>query len=133
MTSYLRLASGDGKAADVMIEVNESKSLPVTGEQNAGLRQWAHGQASEAVAVAQSAFEEAVRRAVSVNVGAFLAAADALQELPAEMEITFGLTATGEVGILAVGQVTGECNYQVRMLWRRPDEGHPAPGQSKTA
>jgi hypothetical protein len=41
VTSYVRLASEDGKAADVLIEVDESESLPVTGEQNAGLRQWA--------------------------------------------------------------------------------------------
>jgi hypothetical protein len=127
MTSYLRLACGDGEAADVLVEVDGSGSLPVTGEQNAGLRQWAQGQASEAVAVAQSGFEEAVRRAVSVNARAFLAAADALEEPPAEMEITFGLKATGEVGNLAVGKVAGESNYQVRMVWRRPDGGPAIP------
>jgi hypothetical protein len=48
--------------------------------------------------VAQSGFEEAVRRAVSVNARAFLAAANSLEEPPAEMELTFGLKATGEVG-----------------------------------
>lgn len=133
MTSYLRLASGDGEAADVLVEVDGSGSLPPTGEQDAGLRQWARGQAGEAVAVAQSGFEEAVRRAVSVNARAFLAAASALEEPPAEMEITFGLKATGEVGNLAVGKVAGESNYQVRMIWRRPDGDHLASGQGKTA
>ena len=79
MTHYLRFASGQGEAADVLVEVDAAEDLPVAGEQNAGLRQWARNQAGEAVAVAQSGFEQAVRRAVSLNVGAFLAAADALE------------------------------------------------------
>jgi hypothetical protein len=102
--------------------VDAAADLPIAGEQNAGLRQWARNQAGEAVAVAQGGFEQAVRRAVSLNVRAFLAAAEALEEPPAEMEITFGLKATGEVGNLAVGKVAGECSYQVKMLWRRPAE-----------
>lgn len=131
MTSYLRFASGDGDAGDVLVELGGSESLSATGEQDAGLRQWARGQADEAVAEVQRGFEEAVRRAVSVNARAFLAAANALEEPPAEMEITFGLKATGEVGNLAVGKVAGESNYQVRMTWRRPDGDHLTKGQDK--
>jgi hypothetical protein len=86
-----------------------------------------------AVAVAQSGFEEAVRRAVSVNARAFLAAADALESPPAELEITFGLKATGEAGNLAVGKVAGESSYQVRMVWKRPDRGSLASGRDETA
>lgn len=133
MTSYLRLASGEAQAADVLVEVSEAGSFPVSGEQSAGLRQWARDQAGEAVTVAQSGFEEAVRRAVSVNARAFLAAAEALESPPAELEITFGLKATGEAGNLAVGKVAGESNYQVRMLWKRPDGGQPTPGRDGAA
>jgi hypothetical protein len=122
MTNYLRFASGEGEAADVLVEMDAAEDLPVASEQNAGLRQWARDQSGEAFAVAQSGFEQAVRRAVSLNVRAFLAAAEALEEPPAEMEITFGLKATGEVGNLAVGKVAGESNYQVKMVWRRPAE-----------
>lgn len=122
MANYLRFSSGEGEAADVLVEVDAAGDLPVVGEQNAGLRQWARDQAGEAVAVARSGFEQAVRQAVSVNVRAFLAAAEALDEPPAEMEITFGLKVTGEVGNLAVGKVAGESNYQVKMVWRRPAE-----------
>jgi hypothetical protein len=118
MTNYLRFASEEGEAADVFVEVDAAEDLPVAGEQNAGLRQWR----GQAVVAAQSGFEQAVRQAVSLNVGAFLAAADALEKPPAEMEITFGLKATGEVGNLAVGKVAGESNYQVKMLWRRSAE-----------
>src|SRR6266487_3853903 len=70
MTSYLRFASGEGETADVLVEVDAAEDLPVASEQNAGLRQWARNQAGEAVAVAQSGFEQAVRRAVSLNVRA---------------------------------------------------------------
>jgi hypothetical protein len=92
-----------------------------TGEQQAGLgiTRWARNRAGEVVAVAQTGFDEAVRRAVGLNVPAFLAAAEALQDPPAEMEITFGLKGTGEVGNVAVGKVAGECSYQVKMVWRR--------------
>ena len=128
MTNYLRFASEQGEAADVLVEVDSAEDLPITSEQNAGLRQWARNQAGEAVAVAQSGFDQAVRLAVSLNVRAFLAAADALEEPPAEMEITFGLKATGEVGNLAVGKVAGESNYQVKMTWRRPAEEQLASG-----
>jgi hypothetical protein len=121
MTNYLRFASGEGEAGEVLVEVDAAEGLPATGEQNAGLRQWARNQAGEAVTVAQSGFEQAVGRAVSLNVRAFLAAVDALEEPPSQMEITFGLKATGEVGNLAVGKVAGESNYQVKMVWKRPD------------
>ena len=120
MTNYLLFASGEGEAADVLVEVDAAEDLPVASEHNAGLRQWTRDQADEAVAVAQSGFEQAVRRAVSLNVQAFLAAVEALEKPPAEMEIMFGLKATGEVGNLAVGKVAGDSNYQVKMTWRRP-------------
>jgi hypothetical protein len=121
MISYQRFASGEGQAGEVLVEVDTAGGLPVTGEQNAGLRQWAREHAGEAVATAHGGFEQAVRRAVSLNAGAFLAAADALEKPPAEMEITFGLKATGEAGNLAVGKVAGESNYQVKMVWRRAE------------
>jgi len=122
MTNYLRFASGEGETADVLVEVDATEGAPVAGEQDAGLLQWARNQAGDAVAVAQNGFEQAVRRAVGLNVKAFLAAADELEKPPAEMEITFGLKATGEVGNLAVGKVAGESNYQVKMVWRRSAE-----------
>jgi hypothetical protein len=120
MTNYLRFASEDGEAADLLVEVDAAEDVPAASEQNAGLRQWARDQAGEAVAAAQTGFEQAVRRAVGLNVRAFLAAVRALEEPPAKMEITFGLKATGEVGNLAVGKVAGESNYQIKMVWRSP-------------
>jgi hypothetical protein len=118
MAKYLRFASEE-ELGDVLVEVEAADVLPTADEEDAGLRRWARDQAGEVVAVARSGFQEAVVRAVRLNVPAFLAAAEALENPPAEMEITFGLKGTGEVGNLAVGKVAGECSYQVKMVWKR--------------
>jgi len=126
MAGYLQFHSAEG---EVLVEVDELQGLSATaeenaglqptGEQNAGLRQWVRDHAGGVMAVARSGFEEAVQQAIHLNVPAFLAAAETLEKPPAEMDITFGLKGTGEVGNLAVGKVTGECNYQVKMVWKR--------------
>jgi hypothetical protein len=120
VTRYVRFASEGGGTAEILVEVDSAG--PAAREQNAGLGQRVRDQAGTAASRAQSGFEQAVQHAVGVNARAFLAAADALLRPPAEMEITFSLTATGEAGNLAVGKIGGEANYQVRMLWKRPDE-----------
>jgi hypothetical protein len=104
MVSYLRFASAEGAAADVLVEVDAAGNLPAAGEQNAGLGRWTRDTAGAAVTAAQDGFEQAVRRAVSANVRPFLAAADALEAPPDEMEISFGLKASGEAGNLGVGK-----------------------------
>jgi hypothetical protein len=116
MSTYLRFTSDAG---ELLVEVSSREVESGPGEQNAGLRRWARDQMGDVVAVARRGFEEAVRQAIHTNVPAFLAAAEALEKPPAEMQITFGLKGTGEVGNLAVGKVAGECNYQVTMVWKR--------------
>jgi hypothetical protein len=132
MATYLRFASEGG---EILVEtdavepaVTGAETGTGTGELPAGLglRGWARTQAGEVVAVARTGFEDAVRGAIGLNVGAFLAAAEALPEPPAELEITFGLKGTGEVGNVAVGKVAGECSYQVTMVWRREAGQGPA-------
>jgi hypothetical protein len=115
MSTYLQFTSAGG---ELLVEVDALEVHPSSGEQTAGLRGWVSDQASDVVAVAQRGFEDAVRQAVRMNVPAFLAAAEALESPPAELQITFGLKGTGEVGNLAVGKVAGECNYQVTMVWK---------------
>jgi hypothetical protein len=102
----------------ILVEVDRVTFHTETGEQNAGVGRWAKERVDEAVVLTQSAFEEAVRRAVRFTVPAFLAAAEALDKPPTEMELAFGLKAIGEAGNLAVGKASGECNYQVKMVWK---------------
>lgn len=121
MASYLRFATGQG---ELLVETEGvALARSATGEEKAGLGQWVRNQAGEVIAVAQTGFEQAVHTAVGVNARAFLAAVNALEDPPDEVELTFGLKGTGEVGNVAVGKVSGECSYQVKMVWRT----HPTP------
>ena len=38
-----------------------------------------------------------------------------------EAEIKFGLTATGEVGNLAIGKIGMDVNYEVTLKWKMPE------------
>jgi NTP-dependent ternary system trypsin peptidase co-occuring protein len=44
---------------------------------------------------------------------------------PEEVELTFGLKATGEAGNIAVAKVGGEATFEIRLLWRPGDGGPP--------
>ena len=116
MASYLKFETDHG---ELLVETEDAaKAGSATGEEKAGLGQWVKNQSGEAIAVAQTGFEQAVHRAVGVNARAFLAAVSALEAPPDEVELTFGLKGVGEVGNVAVGKVSGECSYQVKMVWR---------------
>ena len=40
-----------------------------------------------------------------------------------EVQVTFGLTTTGELGNFAVGKVGVEANYAVTLKWKNEEEG----------
>jgi Trypsin-co-occurring domain 1 len=120
MAAYLRFQSGE---ATILVEMDDSH--PVSGEQEAGLGQWARDRAAAAAAATQAGFEEAVRQAINLSIPAFLSAADALDRPPNDIEVAFGLKATGEVGNLAVGKAASECNFQIKMAWKRADVSSP--------
>jgi len=46
----------------------------------------------------------------------------ALSDPPSEMEVTFSLKATGELGNLVVGKGNAEANYSVTLKWKRTEE-----------
>lgn len=63
--------------------------------------------------------------------GVIHSAQEALKKVKAlqadEVELTFGLLATGELGNFAVGKVGVEANYAVTLKWKnRPQEKRPA-------
>lgn len=76
---------------------------------------------AEAAKRAQHSFEAAmdnVRHAANQVV-------DKLRSLshpPDEMEVTFALKASGEFGNLAIGNLGGEANYSVKLVWRKPEK-----------
>jgi hypothetical protein len=45
-------------------------------------------------------------------------------------EVKFGLKAVGEAGVFAVGKVGGEMNYEVTLIWKKPEK-KPKPRSRK--
>jgi glutamate mutase epsilon subunit len=113
MTRYLEFATGDGES--VLVEVDDDEIVPPPGIEKAGL---VSKRVGDTVATAAATFEEAIARAVRRNVEALDAAVLALPNAPTELELTFALKATGEVGNLAIAKVGGEANFTVRLAWK---------------
>jgi hypothetical protein len=117
MASYLRFTAPDGGAILVEVEGVETGPTP-GGVVKAGLKDRAQG----AVAEAQDAFEAALQRAIRFNAGAMIEAVDALDHRPDEVELAFGLKATGEAGNFAVAKAGGEANYAVKLTWKQGEQ-----------
>lgn len=75
------------------------------------------------VATAAAGLREALEQAISASGGALIAAAQAIEPPPEEIEVTFGVDATGELGNVVVGKGTARANFTVRLTWRRPRPG----------
>ncbi len=39
-----------------------------------------------------------------------------------DAEVKFGLKAIGEAGLLAIGKIGGEMNYEITLRWKRPEK-----------
>jgi hypothetical protein len=57
--------------------------------------------------------------ALRVNAEAFMSEVSAIDIKPSEIEMTFGLKASGELGNFAVGKITADANYTVKMVWKK--------------
>jgi hypothetical protein len=68
-----------------------------------------------------ASLEASVRGAAQVLADAAFAAEPA----PVEVEVTFGVKASGEAGNVVIGRGTAEANFTVRCLWR---QGPGPPG-----
>jgi hypothetical protein len=114
MPSYIRYEAPDG--GTVLIEVADAEMTPSSdGVVKVGLKDWTR----EAVADAQTSIGEALQRAVRFNAQAIIDAVGGLPNPPDEVEITFGLKATGEAGNFAVCKAGGEANYAVKLAWKQ--------------
>ncbi len=113
MTDYIQFSSSDGST--IFVEVEEGKLSSHTGLQQAGLRETV----GKTIAMAQSAFEEALGQVIKHNAQAFIQSVSSLPVLPNEAELTFELNATGEVGNIAVAKAGGQANYVVKLIWKR--------------
>ena len=80
----------------------------------AGLRE----KAEEAISQAKATFEDGLE-IVRHNADAFIDKIRGLSDPPDEVEMTFSLKATGEVGNFAVAKAGAEANYTVKLTWKR--------------
>lgn len=108
MAPYIQFQTEDG--SPIIVEVDEAYEV---GMAKAGLR----GKAGEAVVQATANFEEALE-IVRRNAAAFIRKLRGLSDPPDEVEVTFGLKASGEVGNFAIARVGAEANYTVTLTWR---------------
>ncbi|MFJ9821012.1 CU044_2847 family protein [Streptomyces sp. NPDC101151] len=112
MAQYIEFGAGEGEA--VLIEVSGTEDTRSDGTVKAGVRDRLQG----AVAIAQTTLDESLTCLVRANARVFVEAVRDVDPRPAELEVNFGIKATGEVGNLAVAKAAGEASYSVRMLWR---------------
>jgi Trypsin-co-occurring domain 1 len=120
MARYIQFETGDEDGSVVLIEVEE-EDLETTsgGTVKAGLKNVVKG----TVAIAAKPFEAAIRTAIRYNVKGLISAVRGLPDPPTEIEITFGLKATGEASNIAVGKAGTEANYNVKLVWKQPTNG----------
>src|SRR5829696_300713 len=121
MPSYIEFETEDGRT--VLVEVEEQEVRSRGGVSKAGLKEvkdWVQTH----IARASTKLDEAVQNAVKENVRPFVKTAqDLAKETEAvEMEVTFGLVMTGEVGNVAVGKAGAQSNYTVKLKWTQAGE-----------
>lgn len=121
MAKYLKFQVGD-EGGHILIEVDEpAPSLEgmieadlAEGPDKAGLID----RAGQVMSKAQTLFNEAIETALRTNVETFYSAIKALPHPPSDIEISFGLKATGELSNIAVGKLGTESNYTIKLAWK---------------
>jgi len=111
MANYIQYTASDG--GTVLVEVESEEVSPSDGMVKAGVADTMQ----KTVAQAQATFEGALDRVVRQNAQALIQSVRNLAEQPSELEVTFGLKATGEVGNIAIARGGGEANFTIRLLW----------------
>jgi len=112
MARYLKYRTADGGV--VLVEV-EGEALPQEGVVKASR---VGDKVRDAVEEVQTKFEDAMD-AVRHNAQTIIAKVEGLSDKPDEVEVTFGLKATGEFGNFAVAKAGAEANYVITMTWKR--------------
>lgn len=115
MTSYIEFKTEDG--AIILVEATEEETYQ-PGVVKAGVKE----KAQEAVVQAEATFERGLDL-VRYNAQAFIGRLRGLSDPPDEVEMTFGLKATGEIGNFAVAKAGAEANYSIKLTWRRENAG----------
>jgi hypothetical protein len=111
LSNHIQFTTEDG---NIILMEAEERDLASSGVAKAGLRE----AASNAVAEARALFEEAIKSVVRINAETFYKAISNLSHPPSEVEMTFGIKATGEAGNFVITKVGGEANYTFKLVWK---------------
>jgi len=120
MTDYIQFKTEDG--ATILVEAAAEADVYQSGVVRAGLKE----KAGETIARAKASFEEGLE-VIRHNAKAFIKKVRDLPDPPDEVEVTFGLQATGEVGNFAVAKVGTEASYTVTLTWKREKKERRSP------
>lgn len=98
-----------------MVEVSESERAHsvATGIHKAG-----NPQTDELLEVAQAKVSDALQ-SIADHIQDWKKALEKAADEAEEVEVTFGIKLTAEAGVVIIGKVTGEANYDVRILWKK--------------
>lgn len=110
MTKFIEFKTTAGP--DMLVEVDD-KELPA-GIEKAGLKDMA----GKTISQAQEVFEQAIKGVIRLNVDTFYDAIRELPHPPTDVEISFGLKATGELNNFAISKLGAEANYTIKLSWR---------------
>jgi hypothetical protein len=116
MSHILKYQTVDGST--VLVEIDGEAQVPQEGIIEAG--RVGEG-IKNAVEEVQTRFEDALD-AVRQNAQTIIGKMEALSDRPDEVEVSFGLKATGELGNFAVAKASAEANYTVKMTWKQKQE-----------
>ena len=110
-TTYIQFGESDDQRILVEVDALETEEEGIV---RAGLRD----KIQDSVATAQSSLQAALGQIISTNAHALLAAVADLDSRPTQMELTFGVKATRELGNFTVAKAGAEANYTIRLVWQ---------------
>jgi hypothetical protein len=124
MAYYIQFETEDG--GTFLVEVaeveREEESAQTGGLVKAGLTDDVKKKGKEIIDEAGKTFDDGLE-VVRYNANAFIKKLKSgLIDPPDEVEITFGLKATGKVGNFAIAEAGVEANYTVKLTWRREEK-----------
>lgn len=117
MSRYVKYQTGDGGI--VLVEVEGEQEDVQSGVVKAGRL---GERVQDVVLEAQIRFEDAMDT-VKHSAQTIIGKIKGLSDPPDEVEVTFGLKATGDLGNLAVAKVGAEASYTVKLKWKREEKG----------
>src|SRR5574341_1266306 len=105
MSTYIEYNNADGSM--ILVELVEPSSKVVKASRD-GINVIETGKRlSQAFASARGSIKELITEMNAMEID--------------EAEVKFGLKAVGEAGILAVGKIGGETNYEITLKWKKPE------------